>query len=410
MNDRYGAATPRAASSYAAVSFDEACERARSLVPVLRERATACEAARALPRETIADLDASGLMRILQPRRWGGMALDFHAIVEIADILAQGCASTSWVFANIAIHHWMLALYDEAAQAEIWGANPDAYIASGIAYPQGRATRVAGGLSLSGHWNFSSGVGCSGWNMLACVVRDDAGRPIDHVMTVVPASDYEIVDDWQVMGLSGTGSMSVRCEGVFVPEHRALSMARGRAGGPADFPGLRTNPEPLYRIPFGGLAAHCILGTTLGNAQAMLDAIVAMVRERSTSYTGLSMRDLGTVQLRVGTASAKLEAARLMAREDCVQAQRLAERGELPDLEARLKQKRNCAFAMALATECVDTLYALAGANGLYTRGAIERIWRNQHAAAGHINFSVDAQASAWALAALGGEVRNPTL
>lgn len=396
--------------SHATVSHAEAFARARALVPALRARSAACEAARALPPESIADLDASGLMRILQPRRWGGMELDFHAIVEFADILAQGCASTSWVFANIAIHHWMLALYDERAQQEIWGANADAYIASGIAYPQGRAIRVPGGLSLSGHWSFSSGVGCSGWNMLACVVRDDAGKPLDHVMTVVPASDYEIVDDWQVMGLSGTGSMSVRCERVFVPEHRALSMTRGRAGGPADFPGLRTNASPLYRIPFGGLAAHCILGSTFGNAQAMLDAITQMVRERSTSYTGLSMRDLGTVQLRVGLAAAKLEAARLMAREDCVQAQRLAEQGELPDLDLRLKQKRNCAFAMGLATECVDTLYALAGANGLYTRGTIERLWRDQHAAAGHINFSIDAQASAWALAALGGEVRNPTL
>ena len=137
----------------------------------LRLRAAACEDARALPRESIEALDASGLMRILQPRRWGGMQLDFHAIVEIADILAQGCAATSWVFANIAVHHWMLALYDARAQQEIWGDDADAYIASGIAYPQGHATRVSGGLLLSGHWNFSSGVGCSSWNMLACVVR-----------------------------------------------------------------------------------------------------------------------------------------------------------------------------------------------------------------------------------------------
>jgi 3-hydroxy-9,10-secoandrosta-1,3,5(10)-triene-9,17-dione monooxygenase len=65
---------------------------------------------------------------------------------------------------------------------------------------------------------------------------------------------------------------------------------------------------------------------------------------------------------------------------------------------------------MKLATDCVDTLYALAGANGLYTRGAMERIYRDQHAAAGHINFSMDAHSTAWGLATLGGEVNNPTL
>lgn len=399
-----------APTTHAGVTLAEACERALALVPVLQERAARCEQARGLLPETIEDLDASGLMRILQPRRWGGMELDFRAIVDIGDILARGCASTSWVFANIAIHHWMLALYDERAQDEIWGANPDAYIASGIAYPQGSARRVDGGIELSGHWNFSSGVGCSGWNMLACVVRDDAGQPVDYCMTVLPASDYSIVDDWQVMGLSGTGSMSVKCDGVFVPTHRALSMVRGKAGGPGDFPGLAGNPAPLYRIPFGGLAAHCILGTTLGNAQAMFDAVTGMVRERSTSYTRLSMRDLNTVQARVGLAGAQLEAARLMAVNDCVEAQHMAESGVSPDLAYRLKQKRNCAYAMSLATACVDTVYALAGANGLYARGPMERIYRDQHAAAGHINFSLDAQTSAWGLAMLGGRVDNPTL
>jgi 3-hydroxy-9,10-secoandrosta-1,3,5(10)-triene-9,17-dione monooxygenase len=397
--------TPRL--DFAGVTYEEALARAHALVPVLKERAARAEAARGLLPETVADLDRSGLMRIMQPRRWGGMELDFSIIVDITDIIARGCASTSWTLANIAVHHWMLALYEEEAQQEIWDANPDMYIASGIAYPQGRGEVVDGGILLSGHWNFSSGVGSSTWNMLACVIRDAAGKPVDYRMTVIPQSEYEIIDDWQVMGLSGTGSMSVKCERVFVPEHRALSMLRGRQEG---FPGWKVNPAACYRIPFGGLAAHCILGTTIGNAQAMFDAVTAMVRDRSTSYTTLKMRDLGTVQGRVGLAGAHLDAARLMARNDCVEAQAMAEKGIEPDMNYRLKQKRNCAYAMKLATDCVDTLYALAGANGLYTRGPMERIYRDQHAAAGHINFSLDAHSTAWGLATLGGEVNNPTL
>lgn len=392
---------------FAGISYEEAVARAHALVPVLRERAARTEAARGMLPETIADLNRTGLMRIMQPRRWGGMELDFSIIVDITDIIARGCASTSWTLANIAIHHWMLALYDEQAQEEIWGADPDMYIASGIAYPQGRGEVVDGGILLSGHWNFSSGVGCSTWNMLACLVRDANGKPVDYRMTVIPESEYEIVDDWQVMGLSGTGSMSVKCDKVFVPEHRALSMLRGRREG---FPGWKVNPAACYRIPFGGLAAHCILGTAIGNAQAMFDAVTGMVRERSTSYTTLKMRDMGTVQSRVGLAGAHLDAARLMARSDCIEAQAMAEKGVDPDMNYRLKQKRNCAYAMKLATECVDTLYPLAGANGLYTRGAIERIYRDQHAASGHINFNMDAHSTAWGLSTLGGEVNNPTL
>ena len=392
---------------FSGISYENALARAHALVPVLQQRAAAAEARRGLVPETVADLNRSGLMRILQPRRWGGMEFDFVAIVDFTDIIARGCASTSWTLANIAIHHWMLALYDEKAQQEIWGTDPDAYIASGIAYPQGRGEVVDGGILLSGHWNFSSGVGDSTWNMLACIVRDAAGKPVDYRMCVVPKSDYEIVDDWQVMGLSGTGSMSVKCERVFVPEHRALSMLKGRNEG---FPGWKTNPAGVFRVPFGGLAAHCILGTMVGNAQAMFDAVTNMVTERSTSYTTLRMRDLGTVQARVGLAGAHLEAARLMARNDCLEGQQMANEGVEPDFNFRLKQKRNCAYAMKLATDAVDTLYALAGANGLYARGPMERIYRDQHAGAGHINFSMDAHASAWGLSTLGGEVSNPTL
>ena len=393
---------------FAGVSYADAIERAHQLIPVLQERAARAEAARGLLPETVADLDRSGLMRFLQPRRWGGMELDFVSIVDITDIIGRGCASTGWTVANIAIHHWMLALYDEAAQEEIWGSNPDAYIASGIAYPQGRGQVVDGGILLSGYWNFSSGVGNSTWNMLACVVRDADNKITDYRMCVVPEAQYEIVDDWQVMGLAGTGSKSVKCENLFVPEHRALSMLRGNSA--AGFPGWAGNGAPLFRIPFGGLAAHCILGACIGNAQAMFDAVTGMVRERSTSYTTQKMRDLGTVQARIGLAGAHLDAARLMARNDCIEGQRMAEEGVVPDMAFRLKQKRNCAYAMKLATDAVDTLYALAGANGLYSRGPMERIYRDQHAAAGHINFSLDAQSSAWGLAALGGAVNNPTL
>ena len=392
---------------FSKVSYAEAVERASAWIPALRERAPRCEDAGELLPEAAADLHRTGLARILQPKRWGGMELPFQAIFDIPEIVARGCISTAWNLSNLLAHHWMLALYDEAAQAEVWNADPDAMIASGIAFPQGRGRAVEGGIEISGLWNFSSAVTPSTWNMLACVVRD-GDKIIDYRMCLVPMSEYEVLDDWQVMGLRGTGSRSVKCDKVFVPQHRALSMVHHRRGEP--FPGWRTNPQPLFRVPFGGLSGHCLLGCLVGNAQAMFDAITGMVKERSTSYTALKMRDLGTVQARIGLAGAQIDAARTLAHNDCAEGQRMAEQGLAASLELKLRQKRNCAFGAKLATDAVDTLYALAGANGLYTRGPMERIFRDQHAAASHISFSIDAQTSAWGLAALGGEITNPVL
>src|SRR5256885_14251820 len=86
----------RSDSDFSTVSHDDAMERARMLIPRLRERAAQAEAARRLSAETLRDLHASGLIRALQPKRWGGMELDFVAYVDIPLELARGCASTSW--------------------------------------------------------------------------------------------------------------------------------------------------------------------------------------------------------------------------------------------------------------------------------------------------------------------------
>ncbi len=76
--------------SFADVGYDEAMRRARALVPVLRERAERAEAGREMPKETIEDLHRTGLLRFHQPRRWGGMELEFVSLFDIPAEIARG--------------------------------------------------------------------------------------------------------------------------------------------------------------------------------------------------------------------------------------------------------------------------------------------------------------------------------
>jgi 3-hydroxy-9,10-secoandrosta-1,3,5(10)-triene-9,17-dione monooxygenase len=395
------------APSFSGVSYEEAIGRARALVPALRERAARAEAAREMPAETTADLHASGLLRTLQPRRWGGMEFDFIAYVDFPLELARGCASTGWNFANLQVHHWMLALYDERAQEEVWGADPEALIASGIAFPQGTGRKADGGFVVSGRWNFSSCSNIAGWNMLAVTVKDGE-RVIDHRMCLLHKSQYQVIDDWQVLGMRSTGSMTVAAKDVFVPEHKALCMYDVRGGD--TFPGARTNRNPVYQVPANPLLGHGIGACAVGNAQAALELSIDAVKQRSTSYTGAKMRDFQAVQLRIGAAGSKIDAARLVLRNDAIEGQDFANRKIMADPPTKLRMRRNLAYAVNLCTEAVDLLHAMAGANGIYESYPLERIFRDAHSLAGHISFSFDAQASAWGLAALGGEVDNPTL
>jgi 3-hydroxy-9,10-secoandrosta-1,3,5(10)-triene-9,17-dione monooxygenase len=393
--------------SFADVDYAEALRRAHDLVPLLAAEAAAGEAATRISAKAMAALHETGLLRYHQPRRWGGMELPFKAMVDIPDVLGRGDASTSWTVVNLAGHHRLLSLYGIEAQEEIWGDDPDAGIASGIAFVQGEGRRVDGGLVLSGKWGFSSGVDHSTWNMLACVVKED-GKPVDWCMCLVPSSDYEVIDDWQTLGMRATGSRSVRCSEVFVPAHRAVSFQVARPGHV--FPGWAINPNPMYRIPLFPFAGYGIAGTLIGNAQAAVDTCIELVKARSTSYTAARMRDFPTVQWRVAEAAAKVECARTWLRQDCIDGEQWMASGRVFDTEMKLRYRRNVALAVRLITQAVDSLHEMAGANGIYDSYPLQRMFRDAHAGAAHINFSVDVQYPGWGLVALGGEFKSPTL
>ncbi len=395
------------ATDFSGVSHEEAVRRARELIPFLREQAPLCEEMRCLTPAVMDALNRTGLLRYLQPKVRGGMELPFAAYFDIPEALSRGDISVGWVVTNLAAHHRSLAWWDARAQEEVWGPDRDAGIASGIAFPQGRGVPADGGILLSGEWNFSSGTDHSDWSMLACIVRDGE-RVVDYTFSLLHRSQYEIIDDWHTLGMRATSSKTVRCNNVFVPAYRTVSMYVAREGHA--WPGLTVHRNPLYRIPISALGGHGIGGCLVGNARAALEAAMDLVKSRSTSYSGARMRDFQTVQLRIGAAGAQIDAAALLLRNDCLEAQRIYEAGGTFDMETRLRCKRNSAFAAKLCMEAVSSLHEMAGANGIYDRDPLQRMFRDARAAAGHFSFSADAQLPPWGLVALGGEFKSPTL
>ena len=136
--------------------------KATELVPVLRSREHAALAAGQVPAETIDDFVKAGLFKVLQPARYGGFQLAPKVYFDIARTLAQGCMSSAWVYAVVAVHNWQLALFDDRAAQDVWGENPDARMSSSY-MPVGKVEVVEGGYRLSGRWAFSSGSAHCDW-------------------------------------------------------------------------------------------------------------------------------------------------------------------------------------------------------------------------------------------------------
>jgi 3-hydroxy-9,10-secoandrosta-1,3,5(10)-triene-9,17-dione monooxygenase len=382
--------------------------RARALIPQLRDRAARTEELRRLPPETECDLHEAGLFRIVQPKRVGGSELDYVALVDCAEQLGKADASVAWNFANLASHHWMLAMFDRRAQDLVWGQDPNALIASSFIFPAGRARKVDGGYRLRGSWPFSSGVASCEWNMLGSVVdSDDEADGIEYRIFLLPKRDYRILDTWNAAGLRGTGSNDVEVRDAFVAEHLSVAVS-DLAGGPS--PGSAVNPNPLYMLPVFSLFPFVLSGVALGNAQACLDDYVDTARHRASTYNRAKLGDLQSTQIKIAEASAKIDAARLVMRSSCIEAMEAARRGEIPDMAVKTKSRRDGAHSVNICTEAVSLMFAASGARGLFTSGALQRQFRDAHAINSHIAFNFDAAGTNYGRIAIGLPSENLTL
>jgi len=382
--------------------------RARALIPELRDRAARTEELRRLPPQTERDLHDAGLFRIVQPRRVGGAELDYVALVDCADALGQADASVAWNFANLASHHWMLGMFDPRAQAAVWDKDSDALIASSFIFPAGRARKVDGGYMLNGHWPFSSGVESCDWNMLASVVSsEDEADGIEYRIFLLNRRDYKINDTWNATGLCGTGSNDVRVVDVFVADHMTIAVS-DLTGGPT--PGSVVNPNALYALPVFSLFPYVLSGVGLGNAQACLNDYVDFARHRASTYNRAKVSDMQTTQIKIAEASAKIDAARLIMRTNCIDAMADARRGHVPGIAAKTRLRRDGAFSVNLCTEAVSLLFAASGARSLFTSGALQRQFRDAHAVNSHLAFNFDAAGTNYGRVALGLPSENLTL
>jgi 3-hydroxy-9,10-secoandrosta-1,3,5(10)-triene-9,17-dione monooxygenase len=383
------------------------CDRARDLVPLLEKRAERTEELRQLPPETLRNLHETGLFRMLQPQALGGSELDFRALVDIGAILARACASTAWNLTNLASHHWMLAMFPEEAQDRVWSEDLDALIASSFIFPAGKAQCTPGGYRLSGRWPFSSGADPSAWNMLAGLVEAEGGGAPDHRVFLLHRSQYEILDTWHAAGLKGTGSNDVACADVFVPEGMTVS-AGDLKGGPT--PGASRHSGALYELPVFALFPLILSGVALGIAEAAQAGYVDAIRKRVSRYSGARLAELQSTQVRIGDAGARIDLARGAMLAICIEAMADARQARVPDFETKMRYRRDTAFATGLCVEAVDMICAGTGAQALYLANPLQRQFRDIHAVAAHIAFSMDAAASAYGRAALGIDTAHPTI
>jgi 3-hydroxy-9,10-secoandrosta-1,3,5(10)-triene-9,17-dione monooxygenase len=356
---------------------------ARELAPVLASRLDRADELRRLPDETIADFQRAGFFRILQPKRWGGLELDPRTFFEVQIEVAKACASSAWVLGVVGAHAWQLALFDEQAQRDVWAADPSVLISSSYA-PTGKVERVTGGYEISGRWSFSSGCDHCQWVFLGGFVpaQDPKEAKAPDMRTfLLPRSDYRIEDNWNTIGLRGTGSKDVVVDRAFVPEHRTHKLIDGYRG---KSPGHAVNAAALYRLPFGQLFVRSVSTSCIGIAESALESFRATAAKRVGAGDGAKVAIDPNVQRLCAEASVALDEVKLVLYRNVDDLMQHAERNEQPPIPTRVRYRFDSSNAADRCAKLVSSLFNAAGGRVLFLGHPLLRAWLDANAARAH--------------------------
>ena len=341
--------------------------------------ADAAEAHATLPLATVQALDDTGLLALKLPAVLGGAEADLVTQLEVLEAVSYIDTSAGWctLIGASAIAAPGAFLVDEAiAQIFAGGRVPRA---AGAFMPSGRAVPVDGGYRVSGRWAFVSGIRYAQWvSATARVVRDGAAVPALRRM-VMPVRAVQIHDNWQAMGLQGTGSCDFSVTDLFVPEPFSWDVQRGRPqrGG------------PLYRLGMPAFVANEHVAFALGVGRRALDALCDLAQSRQRGYGQASpLAARHAVQRALGEGELRLQAARALALATYEKAWATVCAGQAlaPHVQAELRSVAT--FATEVAVDVTTQAFRYSGGTALYRTSVLQRCLRDINAAAQHLMVS----------------------
>ena len=363
-------------------------ERARALLPKIRERVPQAHKECRIPDETIQELEQAGLFKVLHPARYGGYEMDPRVFFKLETIIAEACTSTAWVYGIIAVHNYQMGLFDDKAQQEVWKDSTDVRISSSY-QPVGKVVPVDGGFRLSGRWAFSSGCEHCTWAFLGSIVppaqKPDEGEkppPPDMRTFLVPRADYRIEHTWDTLGLRGTGSHDVIVKDAFVPEHRTHKALDAMV---CQNPGQKVNHGDLFKFPWAQVFMRSLSTVCVGAALGAIKAYRDIASQQVSTNTGKSLADDPFAQNVVVVAEDTLDKILLALERDYQEMHDMIRKNEDIPLTTRLRYRYNSAAAAEQSANVVNRLLRELGGRGIYMKNPLASYFLDTHTARAHI-------------------------
>ena len=349
--------------------------RVREVGPLIADSADAIERDRRLPTVLLDAMHESGLFRLLLPKEYGGGELCLSDFSRVIEEIAKYDASTAWVNCQNNGCAMIAAFMARDASKAMWDDDRRAVLAWGPG--KSTALPVDGGYRVNAKCMFASGSRHANWlGTHATIVAEDGEAVLDAngaktVRTMlIPASEIELEDIWNVIGLCGTASDGYTIRDQFVPHRNTVSRDDAR---------VRWHNGPLYLFRQTNLYASGFSGLAMGIAAKMLDDFTDLAKKKTPERQHSTLSQNAVVQSEYARAKIRLDAARCFQRSELDDIWRDAVATRNVTVAHRMRLRLATTHAIHEAKAAADTVYEAAGATAIFAANAFERRFRDLH-------------------------------
>jgi alkylation response protein AidB-like acyl-CoA dehydrogenase len=375
-------------------------ERARSMIPMLKEQGPAHDDAKRISDDVGVKLRAAGFFRICQSTENGGYGLRPSVLWRVCREIARGDSATAWILGLAGLHPWMAGMFGARAQDDVFAGGRDAVVIA-LTGNVGRGVdaRLDGEhYVLNGKWTYASGIDVADWaSVLVDVPSAEGARELR--LLLVPKESFRIDHaSWNVFGMKGTGSKDVYLDNERVPVYRSIKWTDVQR---IEYPGRERNKSPMYGIPHTSLFVMSVAAAIASVAHGLLDIHADTVRKRIPAGLNSPQTEDRFTLAELGKAAAKIEGAFNLLMHDVDEMWDWAEAGKEFSVEQRARYRTDGAIICDMALAAADDLVRNLGGS-LMPLGPVERYFRDMHSMASHFLMQVNPSAELYGRVLLG--------